>query len=82
MREQQLTDLTDSQVTDEQLCDSIVRALRASGYLPCRAVAVSVRDGHASIRGRVPTYYLKQVAQNAAMSVDAVKSIENDLVVC
>jgi osmotically-inducible protein OsmY len=82
MDEQQLTDLTDSQVTDERLCDSILLALRASGDSPCRDVAVSVRDGHASIRGRMPTYYLKQVAQSAAMSVDGVESIENDLVVC
>ena len=81
MDEQLLTDLTDSRVTDEHLCDSIIRGLRASGYSPCRDVAVSVRDGHVSIRGRVPTYYLKQVAQSAAMSVDGIKSIENDLVV-
>jgi osmotically-inducible protein OsmY len=82
MDEQLSMDLTDSRVTDERLCDSIIRELRVSGYLAVRDAEVSVRDGHASIRGRVPTYYLKQVAQSAAMSVDGIKSIENDLVVC
>ena len=82
MDEQRLTDLTDSRITDEHLCDSIIRALCASRYSPCRDAEVNVRDRHVSIRGRVPTYYLKQVAQSVTMLVDGVESIENDLVVC
>jgi hypothetical protein len=49
------------------------RALRATGYLSLRAVKASVSGRVVILQGRVPTYYMKQLAQAAAMDVADVR---------
>lgn len=65
------------QQTDEQLSRGVTEALRASGNLPLREISVIAHEGHVILNGWVPTYYQKQLAQCAAMSVDGVESIKN-----
>lgn len=68
---------------DVRLAFCIKRALRETGYLPLRAVEVRVSEGAVVLSGRVPSYYLKQLAQSITMSFDEVCDIRNDLdVVC
>jgi osmotically-inducible protein OsmY len=57
------------------------RALANSGYSPLFEVHVSARHGTICLEGRVPTYYLKQIAQTVALSVEGVESLDNELVV-
>jgi osmotically-inducible protein OsmY len=54
-------------------------ALRATGYLPLRGVEVSIDGQRAILTGRVPSYYLKQIAQTAALSVPGVLDLRNDV---
>jgi osmotically-inducible protein OsmY len=54
---------------DEELRVQIERALAATGYPQLRKIGVDVRDCKVALNGFVPTYYLKQVAQCAALSV-------------
>jgi len=50
-----------------------------SPFLPLRKVTCSVHDGVLVLRGRVPTYYLKQLAQTIGTSTDGVQQVINDL---
>lgn len=65
------------------LVRAVDQALRASGHLALRHVEVEICAGVIVLWGRVPTYYLKQLAQSVAQRVEGVRSIANGLdVVC
>jgi osmotically-inducible protein OsmY len=53
--------------------------LRKSPYPEVRQVACAVERGVLTLRGCVPTYYLKQVAQNLVWQMDGVVDIDNQL---
>jgi osmotically-inducible protein OsmY len=50
---------------------------RASAYLALRDVSCTISDGVACLQGDLPTYYLKQVAQEIAGSIDGVRLVMN-----
>lgn len=50
-----------------------------SPYLPLRQITCCFRDGVLSLRGRVPTYYLKQLAQTIGSSLEGVRQVSNEL---
>jgi osmotically-inducible protein OsmY len=62
-----------------RLEERVGRALRATGYPPLRATDVAVREGLVILRGRVPSYYLKQIAQATVLAVPGVQELCNDL---
>ena len=62
---------------DQCLAQSIVRRLFATGYGPLFRVSVETSGGRVTLLGAVPTYYMKQVAQTAALSVPGVEALEN-----
>jgi osmotically-inducible protein OsmY len=64
---------------DLRLAERVERALRATGYGPLRGIAVSVRARLVILGGRVPSYYLKQVAQTTALAVEGARQVRNDL---
>jgi osmotically-inducible protein OsmY len=64
---------------DMDLAERVERALRATGYSPLRAVEVAVRDRRVLLSGRVPSYYMKQIAQSAVLAVPGVGELCNDL---
>jgi osmotically-inducible protein OsmY len=64
---------------DERLCIRIREELAACGQLHLRRVRVSALDGNVVLGGRVPTYYLKQVAQARVLAMLGVKSLANEL---
>ena len=53
--------------------------LRRSGYLALRDVACEARDGVVHLRGHLPTYDLKQVAQSVASGVAGVRRVVNHI---
>ena len=61
------------------LAECVERALRATGYGSLRGVEVTARERMVILKGRVPSYYLKQVAQAAALAVPGGHQIRNDL---
>lgn len=63
------------------VCEAIRRILRDSGYRELREVEVSARRGLVRLAGTVRTFYVKQQAQQLAMSVDGVSRLENEMVV-
>jgi osmotically-inducible protein OsmY len=66
-------------VVDLDLAERIRRALNATGYSPLRAIEVAVHDGQISLRGRVPSYFMKQIAQATVMAVPGVGELCNEL---
>ncbi len=64
---------------DLGLAERVERALCATGYLSLRAVEVSACDGQIVLRGRVPSYYMKQVAQAVGLAIAGVRGLHNHL---
>jgi len=53
--------------------------LRGNAYLALKYVSCECRDGVLTLRGCVPSYYLKQVAQAAVAAIDGVSRIKNEI---
>lgn len=61
--------------------DSAEGRLRSSPYLALRDVGCAARDGVVTLRGHLPTYYLKQLAQAVVAEVDGVRAVDNQIAV-
>lgn len=66
---------------DLDLGPAVQAVLRARGDGRLRAVRVHTLNGQVFLAGEVPTYYAKQLAQHAALSVPGVLRVHNELVV-
>jgi osmotically-inducible protein OsmY len=66
---------------DLRLAERVDRALRATGHGPLRSVEVTVHERLVILGGRVPSYYLKPLAQAAALAVPGIHQIRNELAV-
>jgi osmotically-inducible protein OsmY len=77
-------DEIDIDVRNEPLTKQLHQSLQETGYfltIPCDVTVRVNGAGHVSLHGIVPSYYLKQKAQIAVMSVDGVNSLRNELMV-
>ena len=72
-------DRGDPAMTDERIVDQVHQALHASGYGQLRKLQVHCDHGRVTLQGRLPTYYLKQVAQSLVDTVPGVHDIDNDV---
>lgn len=57
----------------------ITRRLQTSPYLSIRRVTCRFHEGMLRLQGRVPSYYLKQIAQTMVLEMDGVDEIDNQL---
>jgi osmotically-inducible protein OsmY len=64
---------------DLLLAESVARVLGATGFTPLRQVTVAAGQGAITLRGRVPSFFLKQLAQAAARGVAGVVAVRNHL---
>jgi hypothetical protein len=53
--------------------------LRRNPYLALKNVACDCRGGVLVLRGRLPSYYLKQVAQEAVARLEGVQAVDNQI---
>jgi hypothetical protein len=60
-----------------EIAAEIRRRLCSTGHLVLRTVECEYQDGTAVLRGRVPTYYVKQIAQSSLLSSPLVKTVVN-----
>ena len=65
--------------TDALLQSRIQHALGEAGYHHLRDLAVAVDGGEVVLSGRLPTYYLAQLALTKAMRVDGVARVRNEI---
>jgi hypothetical protein len=62
-----------------RLAERVERAVRATGYPSLRTIEVAACERLVILRGRVPSYYMKQMAQATAVAVPGVCEVRNDL---
>jgi osmotically-inducible protein OsmY len=62
--------------------DNVKRRLEESSYGFERRLDVAYDDGVLTLRGRVPSFYLKQTAQSLVAKVDGVRQVVNLVDVC
>jgi hypothetical protein len=53
--------------------------LRGNPYLALRSVSCDCRGGVLVLRGCLPSYYLKQVAQEAVARLPGVQAVDNQI---
>jgi osmotically-inducible protein OsmY len=64
---------------EADLKDRIIHALVNSGYASLTCVGCEVDNNRVILRGSVPSYHLKQLAQVHALRVEGVARLENRL---
>ena len=79
-RRQRLNTVTHTRrVSEHAALAAISEALRQTGYGQLRMLDLR-RDGDSVVlAGRVPTYFLKQLAQSVAMGVSEVDCVDNQI---
>jgi osmotically-inducible protein OsmY len=53
--------------------------LRCNSYLALKNVSCEYREGILTLRGCLPSYYLKQMAQTAVAHLEGVRQIVNEI---
>ena len=71
-------EISDPRVAIEDL---VHRKLAESGYFSCRSRQISCEYHHGvlTLRGRVPSFYLKQMAQAVLKDIDGIERIDNQV---
>jgi osmotically-inducible protein OsmY len=64
---------------DTRVAEEVARMLAASGRFALDRPEVSVSDGVVKLRGRVGSYFQKQVAQSAALTVIGARQVVNEI---
>lgn len=59
--------------------DKVLVALSRNPYLFGRTLRFETEQGRVTLRGVVPTYFQKQMAQESLRHVDGVEEIQNEL---
>ena len=66
-------------LVDHRLTTRVEHALSGTGYSALRGVVVSVNGGVAILKGRVGSYYLKQLAQATTEAVPGLSRVCNEV---
>ncbi len=61
------------------VAEAAERCLRRSSYLAVRAVSCEYHRGVLVLRGRLSTYYQKQLAQEAVAGIEGVSQVVNEI---
>lgn len=64
---------------DKRLAEKIDKAVRATGYLSLRGLNVIVVERLVVLRGKLPSYYMKQVVHAAVRAVLGVGEVRDEL---
>lgn len=64
---------------EARIAEEVGRVLTASGRFPSGGVEVSSSEEVVRLRGRVGSYYAKQVAQVAALNVIGARQLVNEI---
>jgi hypothetical protein len=74
------TDLTEApRPTQQAVTEGAERRLRCNSYLALKNVSCEFREGVLTLRGCLPSYYLKQMAQTEVARVAGVLRVVNEI---
>jgi osmotically-inducible protein OsmY len=65
--------------TSQQIVEGAENCLRHNSYLALKNVRCDFHEGALILRGCLPTYYLKQVAQQTVSRLEGVDRIVNEI---
>ena len=66
-------------IREDVLLNNLESALVANPYVAGRRLRIENRAGHVTVRGKVASYYQKQMAQESLLHVEGVEHLENQL---
>lgn len=66
---------------DGEVSDRAEAVLRGSPFLALRRVSCEYCGGVLTLRGCLPTYYLKQLAQSSVVGIQGVEQVRNEIAV-
>ncbi len=66
-------------LTAHPLAEEAERILFESGYADLRRLRCDCHDGVISIRGRLPSFFLKQMAQTLVARLTGVRRVNNQI---
>ena len=69
----------DATAAEARVVARVGQCLQDASYYPLRRISCEFHEGILFLRGRVPSYYLKQVAQEIIRKIDGVEEIANRL---
>jgi osmotically-inducible protein OsmY len=78
-RQMESTGMIDVQKRRDPLHELVESALSTSPFVPRRGLDFEASEGSVTLRGRVGTFFQKQMAQEAVRRVDGVERVENHL---
>ncbi len=64
---------------DEEIIQATLRNLRALGYDGLQSITCEHHEGMLVLRGCVPSYFMKQLAQTVASKISGVKIVVNSV---
>ena len=64
------------------LSDRVSRAIEGNPYLARRHLRFEAHQGRVVLRGKVASFFQKQMAQETLRAIDGVAEIKNELEVC
>jgi len=65
-----------------QIVEAVMCRLQKCGYPALGTIRVDFHEGVLVLRGHLPSYYLKQVAQTVVARVEGVQQVDNRVQVC
>jgi len=71
----------DKNLTDAEVAESAVAALKCNVAIPSDAITVLVKDGWINLRGQVSYWYQKNAAFNAVSNLRGVRGVANNIVI-
>lgn len=63
----------------QQIAEGAENSLRHNSYLALKNVRCDYHEGVLTLRGCLPTYYLKQMAQSVVARIEGVQRIVNEI---
>ena len=71
--------MVEPMTTNESPADIARKILQDNAYRPIRCLTCTFDQGVLTIDGRLPSFHLKQVAQNCVQNIAGVVQIENHI---
>ena len=64
------------------LLEKVSTALRDNPHIQSRNLRFEAAEGKVTLRGKVASWYQKQMAQESLMRLDGISGVANELEVC
>ena len=69
--------LSTRQAADNALRERVLFSLESSGHRPLGCLHCRVQEGIVELSGKVPSYYMKQMAQTVVLKLHKVRGVRN-----